>query len=543
MIHTRVLLSLALLASGSGAAAPAAAAPSVDPSIGTTTDTAAALPEPVRPFLTAKAKDGAMVLTEDDRAKLFKLPEHSKVLLGAAVDSMILGSPQQLHNLLDLGLATAQLDLVLQDNCILCHSDPQNQKGRTLFHPDPKAGNSNPLLDLKEMVSDVHFRRGLSCAGCHGGKSTDESMTPEVGANWPKDPALRHQDRTWIPAFCAKCHSDSVFMRDFNPALPTDQLTKYQGSRHGTLVLEAKDSRAAQCVSCHGVHGIRGAKSRKSMVSPQRVPDTCGSCHSSPEHMAGFLTEDGKPLPTTQVAEYKDSVHGKALLVKNDLGAPSCTGCHGSHAAMPPSVASVAQVCRRCHVLNGTLFDGSKHKVAFEQHKWPECAQCHGKHGIVKPTEAMMGDQPGTLCHDCHVKSAGDNPKCDKTAATFRATLDGLVTGRGAVAGEEEELARQGLDIEPLTSAVADLDEGITQARRSIHAFEPGAFQQAAAPATEALGKARNSIQTAHADHQFRRQGLIGAMGFMILLAAGIALKLRGIEKRRDEGQGSGPKP
>ncbi len=535
MIAASVALSLALGLLATGPAAPAPAAPAV-------ADPAAALPAPVRPFLAAKAKDGTLILSADDRDKLFKLPERSRQLLGAAVDSMILGSPQELHNLLGLGLATPQFDLVMQDNCILCHADPENQKGRTLFHPDPKAGRSNPLLDLKEMVSDVHFRRGLSCSGCHGGKPSDEAMTAEVGKNWPKDPAERHKDRTWIPAFCAKCHSDSAFMRDFNPALPTDQLTKYQESRHGQLVLQAKDSRAAQCVSCHSVHGIRGAKSRKSTVSPQMVPDTCGSCHSSPEHMAGFLTEDGKPLPTSQVAEYKESVHGKAVLVKNDQGAPSCTGCHGSHAAMPPSVASVAQVCRRCHVLNGTLFDGSKHKVAFEEHKWPECAQCHGKHGIAKPTEAMMGDQPGTVCHDCHVKNSGDNQKCDKTAAVFRSTLDGLAAGRTQAAGVEEELARQGLDIEPLTRAVGDLDEGLSQARRSIHAFELGAFQQAAAPATEALDKSKEAISTAHADHQFRRRGLIGAMGFMVLLAAGIALKLRGIERRREEDEESGPK-
>jgi hypothetical protein len=531
-----VTLALSLLAAGPEAAPAAAPAPAAAAGA----DPAAALPEPVRPFLTMKAKDGTPYLTEDDKAKLFKLPERSRQLLGAAVDSQILGSPQQLHNLLGLGLASPQLDLVLQDNCILCHSDPQNQKGKTLFHPDPKTGNSNPLLNLKEFVSDVHFRRGLSCSGCHGGKPTDESMTDAVGQNWPKDADARHKDRTWIPAFCAKCHSDSAFMRDFNPALPTDQLTKYQESRHGKLVLEAKDSRAAQCVSCHGVHGIRGPKSRMSTVSPQRVPDTCGACHASPEHMAGFMTEDGQPLPTTQVAEYKNSVHGKAVLVKNDQGAPSCTGCHGSHAAMPPSVASVAQVCRRCHVLNGQLFDGSKHKVAFEQHKWPECAQCHGKHGIAKPTEAMIGDQPGTLCHDCHVKNSGDNQKCDKTAATFRTTLDGLATGRTEAAGEEEELARKGLDIEPLTRAVGDLDEGLTQARRSVHSFEMGAFQQAAAPATEALGKAKDSIATAKADHQFRRNGLVGAMGFMLLLAGVIALKLRGIEKDREDEEKKG---
>src|SRR5207302_1827054 len=159
------------------------------------------------------------------------------------------------------------------------------------------------LLNLKEFVSDVHFRRGLSCSGCHGGKPTDDMMSKEIGQRWPSEEA-RHKDRSWIPAFCARCHADPAFMRGYNPAMPTNQLE-----------------------------------------------------------------------------EYERSVHGKALLEKGDLGAPACNGCHGSHAAMPPAVASVAQVCRRCHAQNGILFDGSRHKTAFEEHRWPECGQCHGKHG------------------------------------------------------------------------------------------------------------------------------------------------------------------
>ena len=493
-------------------------------------------PEPLRPFLAAKAKDGSKVLSDADVAKLTQLPQHTRDLMGTAADNMILGSANHLRILLSLDLPPQGLDIVLQDNCILCHSDPGNVKPRVLFSPDPAKQGSNPLLNLREFVSDTHFRRGLSCSGCHGGTPKDESMTDAIGKRWPKEDE-RHRDRSWIPGFCARCHSDAAFMRGFNPTLPTDQLSKYRESRHGQLLLTAKDSRAAQCVSCHGVHGIRGAKSRKSSVHPQRIPDTCGSCHANAAHMAGFKTDSGGPIPVTQVAEYKSSVHGKALLEKGDLGAPSCTGCHGNHAAMPPAVASVAQVCRRCHALNGQLFDGSRHKVAFEQHKWPECGQCHGKHAIARPSDALIGDAAGTLCHDCHAQHAKDRPQCDQTAAQFRSTLDALRNGRAEVGPHEVELAEKGLDVEPLSRAVADLDEALLQSRSRIHAFDLGAFQQAAAPANEALVKARQAIAAGHGDYRFRQRGLVAAIGSIGLLAIGIALKLRDLERRRKNGK------
>src|SRR5207237_3889454 len=145
-----------------------------------------------------------------------------------------------------------------------------------------------------------------------------------------------------------------------------------------------------------------------------------------------------------------------------------CTGCHGSHAARPTAVASVAQVCRRCHANNGSLFDGSLHKVGFEQHKWPECGQCHGKHAIAKPTDALIGDQRGTLCADCHAQYAKENPRCNATAVQFRSTLDTLATGRAEVAPREEEIAERGLDAEPLARAVSELDEALVQTRSRI---------------------------------------------------------------------------
>ena len=491
-------------------------------------------PAPLKEFLAAKNKDGSPVLSPEDRKTLAALPDHTRKLLGDAAESMILGSAGHLKILLSLELAPSAIELVAQDNCILCHSDPGNQKPAQLFATDPAARKSNPLLNLKEFVSDVHFRRGLSCSGCHGGKPSDELMTKEIYARWPAD-EVRHKDRSWIPQFCARCHADPNFMRGFNPTLPTDQLAKYKDSLHGIRLLEQKDSRAAQCVSCHGVHGIRNAKSPKSMVNAQRIPDTCGSCHADPAHMEGYKLANGAPFPTTQVAEYKSSVHGKALLQKGDLGAPSCIGCHGSHAAMPPAVASVAQVCRRCHAQNGILFDGSRHKNAFEEHKWPECGQCHGKHGIATPSDALVGDARGTLCQDCHSVYAKNNQQCNATAAAFRAELDKLSEGRAEIAGQIEGLAERGLDVEPLTRTASDLDESLVQARSKIHSFDLSTFQAAAQPGNEALAKGRELIADSRREARFRTRGLLAAIGFMSLIAVGIALKLRGLNKREEE--------
>lgn len=492
----------------------------------------AAYPKPLQDFVDAKGKDGKPVLSEEDKKTLEGMSEHTRKLISDAIESMILGSPEHLKILLSLGLAPASMEIVAQDNCILCHSDPGNQKANTLFSTDPEARKSNALLNLKEFVSDVHFRRGLSCAGCHGGKPTDEMMSKEIGARWPAAEA-RHKDRSWIPDFCARCHADPNFMRGFNPTLPTDQLAKYKDSLHGQLLLEKKDSNAAQCVSCHGVHGIRGPKSRKSKVFAQNIPATCGACHADPQHMAPYKLPNGDPFPTDQVAQYKTSVHGKALLEKGDLGAPACTGCHGSHAAMPPSVASVAQVCRRCHSQNGTLFDGSRHKKAFEDHKWPECGQCHGKHGIQKPTDAWIGDKPGNLCADCHKVYSPNNPACNATAAVFRSTLDNLASGRTDVAGQVEGLAERGLDVEPLSRAVGELDEALVQTRSRVHTFDASSFAAAARPGDEALAKARAVVAESKLEYRFRTKGLLAAIGFMSLLAIGIALKLRDMEKRR----------
>jgi hypothetical protein len=491
------------------------------------------IPDSLRELLDGKDKAGKPIVEDAERNYLLQLPQHTIDLFGKAAENMYVSRPEHLQMLLSLKLDPQKAELVLQDNCILCHTDASNVKKDFLFSKDPKASGSPEHLNLTELLSDVHFRKGLSCSGCHGGTPADEFMTKGVAERWPKRDE-RLKDRSWIPGFCGRCHSDPSFMRGFNPMMPTDQVAKYRESQHGIRLFEAKDPNVATCISCHGVHGIRGPKSRLSKVYPQNIPGTCGACHANATTMASYKLADGSPIPTTQLEEYKSSVHGRALLEKGDMGAPACNGCHGNHAAMPPKVASVAQVCRTCHSQNGTYFDGSKHKAAFAEHGWPECAKCHGKHNIAKTSDTMIGDGVKQLCGACHAQFSKDDPECNATARHFRDSLDELSRASAELSPQIQRVAERGLDDGPLAAAVGELGEALTQTRTRVHTFDRSRFDESAAAGRTAVAKGQAAIEESVREYRFRRNGLLGAIGMISLLGVSLALKIRQIDRRRE---------
>ena len=170
-----------------------------------------------------------------------------------------------------LELSSQAAAIVFSDNCILCHVDPESQKKIHLFSADPKATQSNELLNLKSFVNDVHFRRGLSCSGCHGGLSGEGRDDPghrrslAQGRRPPRGPHLDSGVLCPVPRR-PQLHAGLQPVASHRPALQVPE------SQHGILLLQQKDSKAAQCVSCHGVHGIRGPKSRRILRAPAGRP-------------------------------------------------------------------------------------------------------------------------------------------------------------------------------------------------------------------------------------------------------------------------------
>jgi len=479
-------------------------------------------------MLSAKDEYGKPIITPEQHTYFDGLNDNLKEMLNRAVQKETISRPEHLAMLLALGLRPQKMELLLQNNCVLCHSDSANQSADTLFTVVSATTTPASHMNLKEVLEDVHFRRGLSCAGCHGGDPTADLGHDHV-KEWPEKD--RQKNRAWVVQFCARCHSDPAKMHEFNPSLPTDQLAKFKDSPHGQTLLVKHDDRGPSCVSCHGVHGIRPAKDPQSKVYAQRVPETCGACHADPKIMVGFTRADGSPLPTTQLAEYRDSVHGHALLVRGDLGAPACNTCHGNHAASPPDVTQVSRSCNLCHSANASLFDGSKHKHAFDEHNWPECGQCHGNHTIAKTDDSMLATGAGSLCGDCHRQYAKGNPECIKTADYFHDTITQMDEARNRFLAESEKLAAKGLDVEPISNPLIELDDALKKSRTYIHSFSRNSFQQVALPGEKAVQATDTLVATAREEYKYRQIGLAVSIGAIGLLMLTIYLKLRQLEK------------
>ncbi|MDP2208981.1 MAG: cytochrome c3 family protein, partial [Bacteroidota bacterium] len=193
------------------------------------------------------------------------------------------------------------------DQCITCHKAIGDKPSR-LFS------------------KDLHSAQGISCADCHGGNASKDDMeesmnknagfigiprgdkVSEVCSNCHSDQlgemnksvhgkltvkgdqkilqcTTCHSVHNIVPVknaaspvhasnvvqTCSKCHSDISYMRQYNPALPTDQHEKYLTSVHG-VSNKKKDTKAATCASCHGSHDIKIAKDIKSHVHPANLP-------------------------------------------------------------------------------------------------------------------------------------------------------------------------------------------------------------------------------------------------------------------------------
>jgi predicted CXXCH cytochrome family protein len=197
----------------------------------------------------------------------------------------------------------------------------------------------------------------------------------------------------------------------------------------------------------------------------------------------------------------------------------------------------VAQICRTCHARNGALFDGSRHKQAFEKNGWPECERCHGNHAIAKTSDTMLEISKGALCADCHDKYAKDNATtCKAAAGHFHDTIAGMAEAMVDYKGIAEDLAERGLDVEPLDDERRNLDDALKQSRSQIHSFDRSDFDEVAKPGIETVGKMKSLVDTAEKDYRERRNGLLVAAGLLVLLSLTLWLKIRSMERNQRKG-------
>jgi len=313
-------------------------------------------------------------------------------------------------------------------------------------------------------------------------------------------------------------------MRTYNPSIAVDQLDKYKTSVHG--IRNAKgDARTAECASCHGSHDIRSANDLKSKVYPTNIPSTCAHCHSNSDLMKRY------GIPADQYVKFARSVHGIALLEKNDVSAPACNSCHGNHGAAPPGVESVSKVCGTCHALNADLFSSSPHKKAFDDRKLPECETCHGNHEILAANDGMLGVAPDALCSRCH--KGDDNALGYKVALAMRQLADSLkdaeVKGRNLV----DDAEQKGMEVSEAKFKLRDVRQARLQSRTMVHSFNEQKFGDVVHKGLAVAAIVSFQGQSAIDEYYFRRIGLGVATIIITILATSLYLFIRRIERKQ----------
>jgi len=363
---------------------------------------------------------------------------------------------------------------------------------------------------------DVHQQFGLGCQDCHGGNPALDDEDKAKDKTFKGAPK-----RAQVPEFCARCHSDSAYIKTFNPRLRVDQLDLYKTSRHGEL-LKKGDTKVAVCTDCHGVHGIQTAKHPRSSTFPWNIPQTCGRCHADANFMKAYK------IPTDQLGEYKQSVHAQALYEKKDLSAPACNSCHGNHGAAPPEVKSIAFVCRQCHPSAGELFSKSPHKKAFDEMGFSECDACHGKHKILRPTDDMLGTGGGAVCVQCH--EPGSKPFV--AAGRMKELLAGFGSEIEANQSLLDRAERKGVEVSDPKYRLQEIHTLLVSVRNLTHALDLADIEQKVGEGKSLLVGVRASGEAALREAKLRRTGLVVATVLLILFAFAFYLKIRQMKNR-----------
>lgn len=288
------------------------------------------------------------------------------------------------------------------NSCVSCHAD-----------------------DIWQDVKDsVHAQQGIYCHQCHGG---DPAQSDKDLAKAPGTGYIGIPEKVQIAEMCGNCHADVETMNFYG--IPTDQLARYKTSRHGKKLFLEGDTNVAVCSDCHGYHDVLSVSHSNNPVYPANLPETCNSCHGNEKLMAPY----GKP--TDIFEKYKNSVHGKALFEKQDLGVATCVSCHGNHGAVPPGVSDVGAACGKCHINERTNFLESVHARIADQSQFPQCIACHSNHDIQPPTLDLYTEACGK-CHEPQSQAFQDGQRIWQT----------MKQAEGALKETQELVRRAGID-------------------------------------------------------------------------------------------------
>lgn len=253
-------------------------------------------------------------------------------------------------------------------DCLSCHGNPTLKS--------PNAGKPASLyVSAAELAGSRHSR--IACVQCHTG-GTPSNVRPCATIKAKVD--------------CSICHEKVV--------------SQYRESKHGVLAAQGSPD-APACQDCHSPHGVKGRMDPASPTFSRNIPALCAKCHQAGEKAA--LRYTGKQDHI--VDHYRESIHGKGLLLSGLTVTANCADCHTSHHELPASDsrssvnrANIADTCAQCHRGIYELFTASVHspKVTHSAKPLPVCADCHSAHSIGRTDLSDFRLNIMNQCGRCH---------------------------------------------------------------------------------------------------------------------------------------------
>jgi len=280
-----------------------------------------------------------------------------------------------------LFLANNTFSQASNDDCLACHSDKSltiSKKGKTI----------SLFVDKSILSNSVH--KNVRCASCHPDADVKE---------FPHAENLKEVS-------CGSCHKNAEY--------------QFSISIHGQAS-KFNAPYAPDCKECHGKHNVLSHTALNSPTYKTNIPILCGRCHREGAPVARIYNIDRQNI----LANYSESIHGKALFEKGLIVSATCNDCHSNHLILPhtnaqasTSSAKIASTCMKCHANIEHV-----HKKIIKRELWekktgivPACNDCHSPHIIksLKP-ETIISNQ---ICLKCH-----ENDKAFKTVNNKKVSL------------------------------------------------------------------------------------------------------------------------
>jgi hypothetical protein len=186
-------------------------------------------------------------------------------------------------------------------------------------------------------------------------------------------------------------------------------------------------------------------------------------------------------------------------------------------------------------VAQQTLFEGSSHPAAFLQLGRPGCVGCHDNHAIHQTSDEMLGTGTESVCTECHEPGEPEGT----AAAEMLAMIERLKVERIRSDSLLERAEGAGLEVSQARFELEDATNAIVLARASTHSASVDSVKTRVDAGLEITSRAWQRGNGAFRDLRIRRIGLAVSSLIIVVLIAGIVMKIREFDRQSVSAHGA----